>query len=143
MTERTGRCLCGAVSFSLLAEPLAARICWCRDCQHLAANGTANLIIPAEALKVSGTLSEYTSKAASGNDISRQFCPTCGTQLFARSSGRPQFRVVRIGNLDQPSSVRPTMNIWSASAPDWACLDPTLERLDNQPLPPRPAGATT
>ena len=29
MTERTGHCLCGAVSFKLVAEPLATRICWC------------------------------------------------------------------------------------------------------------------
>ena len=36
MTERTGRCLCGAVSFKLVAEPLATHLCWCRDCQHLA-----------------------------------------------------------------------------------------------------------
>ena len=59
MTERTGRCLCGAVSFTLSSEPLATRVCWCRDCQHLAANGTVNLVVPAEALRVSGIVAEY------------------------------------------------------------------------------------
>ena len=140
MTERTGRCLCGAVTFTLAAEPLATRVCWCRDCQHLAANGTVNLLVPAEALTVSGALAEHTRTADSGNAVTRQFCPACGTHLFARSSGRPQFRVVRAGNLDDPSSIRPTMNIWAASAPAWACLDATLERVAQQPQPPRPAG---
>ena len=97
MTERTGRCLCGAVTFSLKAEPLAARICWCRDCQHLAANGTVNVLVATEALVVSGALAEYVKVADSGNQITRQFCPRCGTQLFGLSSGRPQFRVVRSG----------------------------------------------
>lgn len=26
------------------------------------------------------------------------------------------------------------MNIWAASAPAWACLDPGLERVDHQPM---------
>lgn len=136
MTARTGRCLCGAVTFELTAEPLVTRVCWCRDCQHLAANGTVNLLVPAEALVVSGALSEHTKKAGSGNQVTRQFCPECGTHLFARSSGFPKFRVVRIGNLDEPSSVRPRLNIWASSAPRWACLDPTLERVEHQSAPP-------
>ena len=120
MTERTGQCLCGAVRFKLAADPLVTRICWCRDCQHLAANGTVNMLVPAD----------------SGNAVTRQFCPTCGTHLFAKVSARPQFRVVRAGNLDDPSSIKPALNIWSSRAPAWACLDPTLEQVDKQPSPP-------
>jgi hypothetical protein len=78
-------------------------------------------------------LAEHTKPADSGNLLTRQFCPTCGTHLFGRSSGRPQVRVVRAGNLDNPSSVRPSMQIWTSSAPDWACLDPSLPRVERQP----------
>lgn len=138
MTERTGRCLCGAVSFKLATEPLASRVCWCRDCQHLAANGTVNLLVPTDGLTIAGSLAEHTKVAASGNEVTRQFCPDCGTHLFAKSSARPQFRVVRAGNLDEPSSIRPTMNIWTSSAPAWACLNSELERVEHQPLPPKP-----
>jgi hypothetical protein len=139
MAERTGSCLCGAVSFKLATEPMATRICWCRDCQHLAANGTVNLLVAAEGLSITGTLSEHTKTADSGNQVTRQFCPVCGTHLFAKSSARPQFRVLRAGNLDDSSSIQPTMNIWAASAPTWACLDPSIERVEQQPLPPKPA----
>jgi len=141
MTERTGRCLCGAVHFTLAAEPLATRICWCRDCQHLAANGTVNLLVAADALTVFGAVSEYTKAADSGSAVTRQFCAVCGTHLFAKSTARPQFRVVRAGNLDEPSSVQPNANIWAASAPGWACLDPTIERVEQQPLAPKPSPA--
>lgn len=139
MTERTGRCLCGAVSFKLASEPLASRICWCRDCQHLAANGSVNLFVAADGLTISGALSEHTKAADSGNQVTRQFCPSCGTHLFAFSSARPRFRVLRAGNLDDPSSIHPSMNIWAESAPAWACLDPSLERVAQQPLPPKPS----
>lgn len=138
MTERTGRCLCGAVSFKLATEPLATRVCWCRDCQHLAANGTVNLLVPTVGLSISGSLAEHTKVADSGSEVTRQFCPDCGTHLFAKSSARPQFRVVRAGNLDEPSSIRPTINIWTSSAPAWACFNSELERVEHQPLPPKP-----
>lgn len=136
MTDRTGRCLCGKVQFKLSAEPQMARVCWCRDCQHLASNGTVNALVPVDALSVSGEVAEFRKLAASGNELTRQFCPNCGSQLFAYSSARPQLRVVRIGNLDDPSSVAPIMNIWTSSAPDWACMDASLQHVEQQPLPP-------
>jgi len=142
MTERTGHCLCGAVRYTLAVEPLATRVCWCRDCQHIAANGTVNVLVPAEAIAVSGPLTAHTKAADSGNQVTRQFCPSCGTHLFSYSSARPQFRVVRAGTLDQPSSVRPSVNIWAASAPGWACIDPALERVDRQPVAPPPPQAS-
>jgi len=81
-----------------------------------------NLLVLADGLTISGALSEHSKTADSGNEVTRQFCPSCGTHLFAMSSARPQFRVVRAGNLDEPSSVQPSMNIWAISAPNWACL---------------------
>lgn len=143
MIERNGHCLCRAVHYRLSGEPVVARICWCRDCQHIASNGTANLLVPTSALEVFGELSEYISTADSGNQIRRRFCPTCGSHLFANSSARPQFTVVRIGTLDDPSSVQPTMNIWTSSAPGWACINPTLERVEQQPVPPQQPQSVT
>ena len=139
MTERSGRCLCGQVQFKLTAEPQMPRVCWCKDCQHLASNGTVNAIVPAEALVFTGEVTEFRKLAASGNELTRQFCPQCGSQLFAYSSARPHLRVVRVGNLDDPSSVAPIMNIWASSAPAWACMDASLQRVEQQPTAPTPA----
>lgn len=142
MQELTGSCLCGAVRYRIFAEPVISRLCWCRACQHIAANGTVNVLVPTAGLEISGQLSEYISTADSGNEMRRRFCPCCGSHLFANSSGRPQFTVVRAGTLDDPSSVRPAMNIWASSAPAWACLDSTLERIEQQPIPPPPVANT-
>lgn len=143
MTARTGHCLCGAVRFRISAEPLGTRVCWCRDCQHLSANGLVNLLVATAAIEISGQLSEFVRTADSGNPIRQRFCPKCGSPMFANSSMRPQFTAVRVGALDDPSSVRPTMNIWCSSAPTWACLDPKLERFEEQPPPPPAPGSTT
>ncbi|XHS79394.1 GFA family protein [Burkholderiaceae bacterium UC74_6] len=135
MTERTGGCLCGQVRYTLSADPVASRICWCRDCQHIAGNGTVNAIFPSESIAITGETKAYLSSAESGNQITRRFCPQCGSHLFADSSGRAGFTVVRIGTLDDPSSVKPAMNIWSTSAPNWACLDTELQSSERQPAP--------
>lgn len=141
MSERTGQCLCGQVRYRVTGEPVIARVCWCRDCQRIAGNGTANAIFPTERLAIEGEPAEYLKTADSGNQVRRRFCARCGCHLFADSTGRPQLTVVRVGTLEDPSSIRPVANIWSASAPAWACLDAALERIDGQPAPlQRPAG---
>ena len=138
MQERTGSCLCGAVQYQVSGEPLIARLCWCRVCQKISGNGTANAIFPSDAVTVTGAMGCYRSVADSGNEISRHFCVTCGCHLFASSAASPQFRVVRVGTLHDPSSIRPQLNMWAASAPAWACLDPALKREAGQPGSPQP-----
>ncbi|GAA5171874.1 GFA family protein [Viridibacterium curvum] len=135
MSNHTGGCLCGQIRYRINAEPGASRICWCRDCQKIASNGTANAMFPSAAIEVTGTLARHDKTADSGNTVTRSFCPTCGTQLFSDSSGRAGLTVVRLGTLDDPSSIKPTANIWRASAPGWACVDTSLETHDAAPVP--------
>lgn len=133
----TGRCACGQVSAAIAAEPLAVRQCWCRQCQQLAAGGpTHNAMFPADAVSITGTLSSHSYTAASGNTIHHAFCAQCGTPVLGFSSARPQFRVMRLGFLDEPHGLRPQMVIWTDDAPDWAIIDPELERFGRQPPPP-------
>ena len=139
MTLYTGACLCGQVRFRIDAEPGASRVCWCRDCQRIASNGTVNVIFPSESIEVTGTTGRHEKAADSGNTVTRRFCPQCGTQLFSDSTGRPGLTVVRIGTLDDPSAIRPAANIWASSAPAWACLDSSLESFERGPAPAAPA----
>jgi hypothetical protein len=133
MDERTGGCLCGQVRFRLKGQPVVSRLCWCRDCQHIAGNGTANVIFPTEAIEIEGQTAEYTSEADSGNHVRRRFCAKCGSHLFADNTGRVGLTVVRVGTLDDPSSISPVANIWASSAPRWACLNPDLPSFEKQP----------
>lgn len=137
MRERTGGCLCGSIRYRLSGEPVISRICWCRDCQHLAGNGTANAIFPTDCIQIDGEPHECVSTAESGNEVHRRFCSKCGSHLFADNTGRAAFTVVRLGTLDDPSSIAPVANIWSASAPTWACLNPALQRVEKQPPSPQ------
>ena len=130
----TGRCFCGAVTFNCDEPPLVTRACWCRDCRYLAAgNATVNAIFSIDIMTVRGVVSSYVSTADSGRQMRRSFCPTCGTPLFSESLDRPERIVVRAGALDDPEIARPAANIWTASAPRWACMDTTLPATEGQP----------
>lgn len=135
-TTTTGGCLCGAVRWASASPPVIARVCWCRDCQYLAAgSGTVNAGFRAEDLTVTGETADHVKVAASGNRMHRRFCPACGTPLFSAAEARPQWVFVRVGTFDDPGSVQPSLTIWAASAPRWACLDPNVPRVAGQPPP--------
>ena len=139
MKTTTGGCMCGHIRYRITSDPGPSRVCWCRDCQHIASNGTVNVIFPTSSIEVSGAVGQHTKVADSGNHVTRRFCPQCGTQLFSDSTGRPGLTVVRVGTLDAPSDIKPTANIWSSSAPTWACLDASLDRFERQPPSAPPA----
>jgi hypothetical protein len=124
------------VRFDFDAEPLTVRVCWCRDCRYWASgNGAVNLIFPSAAMTLEGAMAGFDSVADSGTVMRREFCPTCGTPLFSRAESRPHIVVVRAGAMDDPEVARPQLNIWTASAPDWAQIDPDLPCCERQPPP--------
>jgi hypothetical protein len=134
----TGRCLCGAVRIRLDAEPILARLCWCRLCQSLAAgNATVNVVFPSDKVAVDGEVRWYESIAESGNRMERGFCPACGTPLFSKTDARPHIMIVRAGALDDPELLAPQGTIWTDEAPGWAHVDPELAQFPRQP-PPAP-----
>jgi len=131
-----GGCLCGAVRYSAAADPIATRVCWCRDCQYLAAgSATVNLVFMAAAVSISGPLRGYSSVADSGNTMHRQFCERCGTPVTSASEERPHLLILRAGTLDDPEIAKPSLTIWTASAPAWACIDENTPSVAGQPPP--------
>lgn len=133
----TGGCLCRAVRYEIDAEPIIARLCWCRLCQYLAAgNAAVSVCFPVAGMSIAGETRDFVSIADSANRMHRRFCPTCGTQLFSEAEARPHLIFVRAGTLDDPEIARPAATIWTASAPSWACIDASLPSWEGQPPPP-------
>ncbi len=129
-------CLCGAVRITIDAAPMAARMCWCRLCQYLGAGtAAANVCFPADKVAISGEVRYIDSIADSGNAMRRGFCPTCGTPLTSAALARPHLLFIRAGALDDPELLAPQATIWTAAAPGWACIDPTIPSHPGQIAP--------
>lgn len=134
--EITGGCLCKSVRYRITAAPITTRVCWCRVCQYLASgNSTVNLCFPTDSVTIEGNLTDFRSIADSGNVMHRRFCPGCGTNMFSTAEARPHLIFVRAGTLDNPEIAKPVATIWTSSAPSWACIDNTIERIEKQAPP--------
>lgn len=128
MTAITGGCLCGQIRYTIRAEPLGTRTCWCTDCQKIASgSATNNVLFPQDAVRFEGEIATLEKRADSGNLIGRGFCPKCGTQLYSATLD-PQGAPIRIraGTLDDPELAAPQEVIWVSSAPSWAAINRNL-----------------
>lgn len=127
----TGGCLCGRVRYEYTGKPEGATYCHCPDCRRTT-GGAFNIGVRMRTagLKiVSGCVKGYTKTASSGNLITREFCPECGSPLFTRSPAHPQFVYVKAGSIDDPAAVKPTHQIWTDLAVPWAYIPDNLPKF--------------
>jgi hypothetical protein len=137
MARHTGRCLCGGISFEVTAEPVMAGHCHCLDCQKSSGAGHVNLIaFPADAVKVAGETCGYESRADSGAVVTREFCPTCGSRMFGRSTSMPGMRTVNAVAFDDPSIFKPMMTVFAARRHAWDQLAEGIPAFDAMPPAP-------
>ncbi len=131
----SGQCLCGAIRFTIDAEPLGARMCWCRDCQRIASgSATVNVLFDENSVHYRGHMTTLRLTADSGNTVERGFCPTCGAQMYSKTVVPPGMPMrVRTVTLDDPELMAPTAIIWADSAPSWAPIDPAMTRHPKGP----------
>jgi len=117
---KTGQCLCGAVKYEFAGEPAFVGGCYCKECQR--GSGGGHIVIagvPETALKVIGKTNSYVRAGGSGKNITRVFCPTCGSPLYSRPESVPGMLMVRLGTLDDSSGYQPMMNIFCSEAAVW------------------------
>jgi hypothetical protein len=119
----TGRCLCGAVTYSADAEPVAQGVCHCTDCQRQTGNPFSVVVaVPRAAFNVEGsTLASFaTTGEDHGGDTQRNFCSACGSPVFSIASVMPEVTFIKAGSLDDASWLQPAVEVWTSSAQPWA-----------------------
>lgn len=130
----SGGCLCGAVRYEIEGEPMMTGHCHCLDCQKASGAGHATHAFYADtAVRISGRLSEYSGVADSGAQVTRSFCPTCGSWLFARSSGMPGGMTICVGTLDEPDKASMQMRVYDKRRRSWDVVDPELPAFEAMP----------
>ena len=131
----TGGCLCGAVRYEASGEPVFAGHCHCRDCQRATGAGHASYMgITRSQVKVTGETRMFSVIADSGLSANRQFCPVCGSQIFASDEATPDVLTIFAGTLDDTSQFSPRVAIYVRSRPHWDRLAGGLPEFEAAPL---------
>jgi hypothetical protein len=131
---RTGRCLCGAVTYEVDGDPVVVAHCHCADCQRVSGTGhTTGAMFPANKLAVRGEVAEFRLRSEAANAVTRTFCPRCGSPLFGQNSGMDGFVTVSVGTLDDPNGVVPQVVVFARSRRHWDAMGASLPAFDTQP----------
>ncbi len=119
----TGRCLCGAVTYSVDGKPVWQGACYCSNCQRQTATAFSVIVgVLSEVLTVEGsTLASYkTVSEGYESTTERRFCSACGSPIFSTIKAMPGVAFLKAGTIDDKSWIEPTVEIWTDSAPSWA-----------------------
>jgi len=134
MPQITGGCLCGKVRYSADVEPAFTGVCHCRNCQKESGSAFTIVIgIPQPALSVQGDLKTFEYKGDSGKAMLRRFCPNCGSTVMDEAEAMPGVIMVQVGTLDDPSWVKPAMQIYCDSAQPWVQLGGEMQHFAKMP----------
>ncbi len=119
----TGSCLCGHIKYEYTGEPGPSSYCHCSDCKKV--TGSAFIVsVRFEtdffSIITGNSTKSHTKIADSGNSITRDFCPNCGSPIFTKSPNNPEHIWVRAGTLNDSSFIKPAHQSWTDSKVDWA-----------------------
>ena len=123
-----GGCHCGAVRYICSEEPTTVVNCHCGDCQQIAGSAfITGVLVPEGSVTVNGELKSYKVKADSGNGVTRNFCPICGTRIIVELDGG----VVGVSytTLDDSSWLEPAIEFYTSKAQPWINLCSNTEKL--------------
>jgi hypothetical protein len=132
----TGRCLCGAVTYSADSDPVAQAVCHCTDCQRQTGSPYSVIVgVPRGAFEVEGdSLASYSTTGEDhGEETERNFCSVCGSPVFSITPVMPDLVFVKAGSLDDASWLEPGAEVWTRSAQPWAPRFEGLASLERGP----------
>jgi hypothetical protein len=108
---REGGCSCGAVRFRVRGDPARVGICHCTTCRKETGSVLmAFAVWPRTCFDVTGETRGWEN---------RQFCPTCGSRLFAVSDDSDEIEI-KLGTLDDaPTRLTPVYELWTKRREPW------------------------
>ncbi len=135
MPKFTGNCLCGAVSFEADGKPSFQANCHCKDCRQVTGAAYATLVFMNEAdVKITGQVQSFDHTVDSGSVLTKEFCGTCGSQMFGKNAARPGSMSLRGGSINEQDLVQPQLNVFAGSKMDCTFLDPSIPAHDKMPV---------
>lgn len=130
----TGSCLCGAVKYTINAQPLRAAQCHCDDCRKSTGTGHAsNAFFNKDDVIIEGTTNSFAATNDAGSKNIRHFCPNCGSRLFGTNNVNTQIISVSAGTLDDSSWFKPNAIVYHKRKPVWDVMDDSVPTFDEMP----------
>lgn len=130
----SGGCHCGSVRYRCAEAPDYTFYCHCTDCQRTSGSPMSmELMVRDATFECEGELTTYVVTGDSGNPVTRNHCPRCGSGVFLTCATDPGYVFLKVGTLDDASWVRPQMHIFTASKQPWLHISDDLPCFAGMP----------
>jgi len=108
MAEKTGHCLCGAVSFRAMEMGKHFSTCHCKSCQRWVGSALKGISVKPDNLTIEGR--ENIGVYQSSEFAERAFCKKCGSAIWFRlTAGKYAGNIsLPVGLLDEPNGLTMT-----------------------------------
>ncbi|MCC1492115.1 GFA family protein [Cognatishimia sp. F0-27] len=114
MQALTGRCACGAISFTVTGAPAGASVCHCTQCRKMSGFAWSSSYVPQADLQMRGPV----KWVALSQSAKRGICPICGAFLFWKAHAEDTLSF-SLGALEQPTGLRLEKHIFTAEKGDY------------------------
>ena len=134
MTQRQGGCLCGAVRYTLSADPIMTAVCHCTHCQRQSGGVfSVNLMVPEAAYAQAGETAIFADNGDSGQPVYRLFCGACGSPILSKVASMPGMVMVKAGTLDDMAGITPGLELYTDHAATWVSPIEGVRRFAQAP----------
>ena len=127
-----GGCFCKAVRYRLTSLPMIVHCCHCLNCQSQTGSAFAiNALVETDRIELLGgepAATELQSGGGGPHDVYR--CPDCLTAVWSDYGRRPGLRFVRVGTLDDPTTISPDVHIFTRSKQPWVGLPENIPAFE-------------
>jgi hypothetical protein len=124
-------CSCGQLKLKITGSPVRSAICHCFACQQRTGSAFGyQARYLKEQVEVEGNFTLYQRIADSGNEVSFHFCPTCGSTLYWKLAAAPEYLIVAVGNLMDPSFLPPVFSVYGCRRHSWVEIPSNIEKYD-------------
>jgi hypothetical protein len=119
-----GGCACGRLRYRLTSNPMFVHCCHCRECQRQTGSAfVLNAVIETDRVeKLSGETEAVPVPTDSGRPHIIHRCKSCKVAIWSQYGGFLPLSFVRVGTLDDPSSLPPDIHIYTRTKLPWVAL---------------------
>jgi hypothetical protein len=127
-----GGCACATLRYRLASQPMFVHCCHCRDCQRQTGSAfVLNALIETDrVILLSGNPEPVPVPTASGRPQAINRCPLCRVAVWSVYGGVQKLLFVRVGTLDDPTALTPSVHIYVRSKLPWVVLPEGIPSFD-------------
>lgn len=129
MKELHGRCVCGAVEYSIPDDFKYMGFCHCSECRRFSGSAFSAMggipLVSFRVLKGQENIQHYPKS----KDTVLAFCRVCGSSLYAQKPLKNMVHL-RLGTLDEAPSLKPQFHSYVGSKVSWHQIGDALPQFE-------------